>query len=207
MEKLLVVDGERRKIENMEKTANTQNKAQGFDPKSLVLPQNFAELGAVKKVVLHVPIRKPNKQTWFCPSPNLEARKRVAAIELKDEREIYILTQGICEELLKEWVPMLLVPCQTLEGGAFYWYIRLPDAAGNHNSWHASALEIADNYGTRWIRIASNKEVGGYDVISPISPHLAPEWGDEDLLWEKACKGHVINSHDHRIIKQLRGEA
>lgn len=188
------------------KTPSKDGKSK-FDPRALALPQNFAGLGAVKKETLVVPIKKPNKQQWICPHRDHSARIEVAAIELKDEGEFYIVDPSLHRELSRECIAVVLVPYQTKQGAIAYWPIRLPDPDGKHNSWHASALEIANSYGDKWIRVSSNKEINGYDVITPIAVIPPPIWpSDMDALLARASKGQVIDSVDHCIVKKLRGE-
>lgn len=182
--------------------------AKKMNVRSLALPQNFSEMAMVKKEVLIVPVRRPGTQQWFQPHPDPDWRLSVAVVEIKEDGENYIVAPNMQEELLGEWVPKVLVPCQTRQSTIMLWPVRLPDADGKHNSWHASALEIVDTYGGQWIRVVANREAGGYDVICPISEFPAPDWPtNADTLLERAFKGRIIDSADHRILKQLRGEA
>src|SRR5262245_20195580 len=67
-----------------------------FDPAKLRLSQDFtAELG-VQKVLTTVPVRKPDK-TWFVRvHPSVDYRMPAAVLELKEEREIYIVHRDLC---------------------------------------------------------------------------------------------------------------
>ena len=73
-----------------------QNKAADpFNPLLLRIdPAMGTELG-VKKALLHIPIRKPNRQEFFRTRPDAEYRMNIAIIELKEERETYAVTPEV----------------------------------------------------------------------------------------------------------------
>lgn len=179
---------------------------EGAAIRKLALPQNFVATAATQREQTVVLIAKPRKQAWVSVSPHHEHRVNVAVMELKEENEIYVVAPDMCDELIGEWRPKVLVPYQTRQGSVAYWPIQLPDEDGHHNSWHASSLDIADRYANRWIRVIANREIGGYDVIRPVSEFPPPDWDmDMEKLLDRACHGRVIDSVDHRVVKQLRG--
>jgi hypothetical protein len=77
-----------------------------FDPASLRLDQNFAETVGVKKLLMTVPVRKPNRQDFVRVHPDPLYRLTPAAIiELREDREIYLVTPNIAGELPSEFSP------------------------------------------------------------------------------------------------------
>lgn len=177
-----------------------------FDPRTLALSQNFNELVGVKKESLRIPISRPPQQSFFMTHPDPEKRIQVAALEIKEDREIYVIAPALQEELAGEWTPRLLVPSQTRQGGIYLWPIRLPGPDGKIDPWNESAMHILDTFAGKWIRVVSNREVGAYDVISPVSIFPDPAWPESvDTLLAKAFKGRIISDIEHPVIKRLRG--
>lgn len=201
-----VSDAER--VELVTKTPSTSVGGLGnIDLAALALPQDFAAMATVKSAVVSVPIRRPGKQIWFSPHPDPDARVCVAVIEDEQDREAYVVAGSLRDQLDGEWVGKVLVPCITKQGGYLLWPIRLPDQDGKLDDWNTSALAIADRFGGRWLRLRSNRELGHYDAVEPVSVMPAPEWpADIDGIVRLALKGRVIESMDHPLLKKLRGE-
>ena len=64
-----------------------------FDPASLRLTGDMTAALGVKKVLLTVPTRKPDKTWWVRVHPNTEYHITTAVIELKEDRETYLVPQ------------------------------------------------------------------------------------------------------------------
>jgi hypothetical protein len=75
-----------------------------FDLSKLRLDQSFVESAGVKKLLTTVPIHKPNPQDFVRVHPAPEYRAALAIIELKEDREVYLLTPPIAHELPGEFV-------------------------------------------------------------------------------------------------------
>lgn len=177
-----------------------------FDPRALMLSQDFVAMVGVRKEVMRVPIQRPISQVFFCPHPDPKWRIQVAVIELKEDRENFLVAPSLLEELQGEWVPKVLVACQTRQGALFFWPIRLPGPDGKIDTWNEAAMRIASEYGGHWIRLMANKEVGAYDVVEPVTMFPAPAWPESpEALMTKAFRDRVINTVDHPVIKRLRG--
>jgi hypothetical protein len=67
------------------------NEDPSFDPARLRLSQNFSESVGVKKALLTVPVRKPGRQDFVRVHPDEDYRLETAVVELKDERETYLV--------------------------------------------------------------------------------------------------------------------
>jgi hypothetical protein len=63
-----------------------------FDPANLRLSQSFVETAGVKKLLTTVPVRKPSPQDFVRVHPSPEYCDNFPIVELKDEREEYIVT-------------------------------------------------------------------------------------------------------------------
>ena len=64
-----------------------------FDPANLRLDQAFTETTPVKKLLTTVPVRKPSAQDFVRVRPEPEFRANFPIVEIKDEREEYIVTK------------------------------------------------------------------------------------------------------------------
>jgi hypothetical protein len=62
-----------------------------FDLSKLRLDQSFVESAGVRKLLTTIPVRKPNPQDFVRVNPNPEYRAALAIIELKDDREVYLV--------------------------------------------------------------------------------------------------------------------
>src|SRR5262249_33789564 len=62
-----------------------------FDPANLRLDQSYTENVGVKKLITNIPVKKPNKQTFFRIHPGEEWRDNFPMIDFKDEGEEYIV--------------------------------------------------------------------------------------------------------------------
>lgn len=178
-----------------------------FDPARLRLPQNFADAIGVKKALLTVPVRKPNRQDFFRVHPGDDYRLQVAVIELKDDRETYLVDPSLCPEIPGEVTPKLLVTTITRQGVLALWPIRLPGEDGRLDNWNRSAMEAAELATKSWVRVVSNMSLGAYDVLLPDGKFPEPEWPDVDFrtILKIAFKDCFIQSLDHPVIRGLQG--
>lgn len=187
-------------------TAN--NSPFDFDPAKLALPQDFAASVGVRKVLTTVPVRKPNRQEFVRVHPDESYRLSTAVIELKDERETYLVAPDLFPELPQEIVPKLLATAITRQGVLFLWPARLPNADGRPDPWNTSAIAAMDHAIKRWVRVTANMSLGAYELAEATAKLPEPEWPDEPFakLLEIAFRDRVIESLDHPVLQRLRGE-
>jgi len=180
-----------------------------FDPANLRLNQSFTETVGVKKLRLTVPVRKPSPQDFVRVHPNPEYRDNFPIIELKDEREEYIVTAGLVPELASEFVTKTLYTAVNRQGTLFFWPVRLPPPDGKQMEWWRSAREAAELAMSGWVRVKANMNLGAYDIYKAESTISDPEWPEEGFwdLIRLAFRDHLITTIDHPVIKRLRGLA
>src|SRR5262249_23480563 len=135
------------------------------DLSRLRLSQDFTTSVGVKKKLLTVPVRKPAKE-WFVRT-KAELRIETCVLELKEDRETYIVLQPLWPELASEatFGPRALFGAMTRQNVFFVWPVRLPGPDGKIDDWNRSALEAATMAESRWVRVASNMALGAYDVF------------------------------------------
>jgi hypothetical protein len=176
-----------------------------FRPDNLRLSQTFTETVGVKKQLVTVPVRKPSPQDFVRVHPEL--RENFPILELKDEREEYIVTQSMIPELADEIVTKTLFLAINRQGVVFFWPVRLPSPDGKDLDWWRSAREAAARAVDRWVRLKANMSLGAYDVFEAEAIKAEPEW-PELGLWELvkiAFKNNLIDHPDHPAIDRLRG--
>ncbi len=177
-----------------------------FDPRKLTLNQDFSSMVGVRKETLRVPLTKPPTQAFFVPHPNPAWRIQIASLDVKEDREVYVVDPDIAEELTGEWVAKVLVPCVTRQGGIYLWPLKLPSEDGRLDSWNESGIRIADQYAGKWIRLHSNRELSSYDVTEPISMFQPPVWpSTPEEIFRKGFRDRIIKRLDHPVIMRLRG--
>ncbi len=179
-----------------------------FDPAALRIGQDFAALANVKPILATVPVRKPNKQDYIRVHPAEEYQLTTALLELKDEREMYLIAPELRHELFGELLPVTIFTAINRQGVVFLWPCRLPDETGRTNAWHESALEAAERAKSAWTRVAADMSLGAYRIWEASGDLPEPEWPEQSLrdLLSIAYKGRVIDSLDHPVLKRLRGE-
>ena len=181
-----------------------------FDPARLRLSQDFAANVGVKKALLTVPCRKPAKEWFVRVHPDENYRLQTAVVELKEERETYLVDPDLWNDMAAEstFSPRAFVLYATRQGECYFWPIRLPDEAGKLDPYNKSAMEAACDSG-RWMRIAANRQRGEYDQLVTDANWPAPVWPEKTLpeLLRIAFNDRLIDTYDHPVLKQLRGES
>ena len=181
-----------------------------FDPERLRLSQNFAESLGVKKTLITVPVRKPSKEHWVRVHPDESYRIQTAVLELKEDRETYLVTPELWPELSTEttFSPRALFTAINRQGVVFLWPVRLPGPDGKNNEWNRSALEAAQMATDRWARVVSNMSLGAYEVFEATGNIPEPIWPEQSFqeLLQIAFKDHYIDDINHPVLRRLRGE-
>jgi hypothetical protein len=181
-----------------------------FNPANLRLTQDFAASIGVKKLLLVVPVRTPDKSWFVRVHPDPKYRVQTALLELKEQRETYLVAQNLWPDLATEpsFKPKLLATAISRQKVLFLWPVNLPRADGRTDNWSSSALEAIEHAAKRWVRITANMAGGHYDVHEAHSQLTEPEWPEQSFrdLLEMAFKGRFIDRSDHHVLRLLRGE-
>src|SRR6516164_4122806 len=91
-----------------------------FDPTILRLEPTFDAIG-VKKLILSVPVKRPNKQDFIRCHPDPAYRVNCGLIELSEDREVYLVPPVVAREFPGEVVNATLVTTITRQGAVFLW--------------------------------------------------------------------------------------
>ena len=114
------------------------------DLSALRLDQSYADTVGVKKLLTTVPVRKPGRQEFVRVNPDPSFRLTPAAIiEVKEDREVYLVTPDMAQALGGEFSTVTLFIAISRQGTLFVWPVKLPAPDGRRNEWHRSAAEAA----------------------------------------------------------------
>jgi hypothetical protein len=139
--------------------------------------------------------------------PDPAYRANLAIVELRDERETYLLAPTIARGLPGEIATATIYTAINRQGTCFLWPVKLPQPDGRVIEWHRAAAEAAEIAMTRWVRIKANMSLGAYDVIAATDVIPDPVWPEEPFvqLLRIAFRSYFVNSFDHPLVKRLTG--
>jgi hypothetical protein len=181
-----------------------------FDPAALRLSQNGMAALGVKKALLSVPVRKPEKSWFVRAHPAEDYRLQTYVIDLKEDRETYLVAQALWEDLATEATlrPKLLATAISRQGVLFLWPLNLPRPDGRTDEWTRTALEALDMATKGWVRVSPNMALGAYDVHTANASLPDPEWPQMPFreLLRIAFRDRYIDKPDHPVLRRLRGE-
>jgi hypothetical protein len=174
-----------------------------FDLASLRLNPSFLETAGVKKLLTTVPARKPNPQEFVRVHPSPDFRENLALIDLKDEREDYLVRPEVLPELTGEVVFKTIFTAINRQGVLFLWPVRLPAPDDRKSDWHRSAREAAELAIEKWVRLKANQSLGAYEITVAESVMANPVWPQltfQELL-RIAYRDRMITSVEHPRCK------
>jgi hypothetical protein len=181
--------------------------ADQFDLARFRLPQDFAAVAGIKKVPKTFSVRKPDPQKWIRVHPDPAMRYQTAVLELKEERQWYLVAPVMIPLLEAEVVFVVLFVAITRAGDLFVWPVKLPREGGRGNEWSRSALEAAEIAMTKWVRVVANMGLGAYETRSADSLIEEPPFPTVELadVLKVAFKDRIIETPDHPVARMLLG--
>jgi hypothetical protein len=198
---------EKPKLQAVTKTTTGTSIPDPFDIASLRLNPSFIETAGVKKLLITVPSRRPSPQDFIRVHSDPAYRENFAVIDLKDDREDFLVRPELLGELAGEVVYKTLFTAVNRQGVVFLWPVRLPAPDDRKTEWPRSAREAAEMAMQRWIRMKANMSLGAYEVTVAESVMADPVWPDLSFqeLVRIAYRDRMITALDHPVIKRLRG--
>lgn len=180
-----------------------------FDPCRFAVPHTVAgDVGIVKQLVT-CPVRKPNRQEFVRVHPDPEFRLRAYILELKDEREIYLVDPAVAVGLTGEVRIVTLHLSVNRQGATFLWPVPEPGLDGRENGWWASARIAADKAESSWTRMVASMTQGAYDVYVASGVLGEPVWPDKsmgDIITVAFGEKFIIRDANHPVIRRLLGQ-
>jgi hypothetical protein len=180
----------------------------GTDLKKLRLPANYGATLGVKKLLTHVQVGKPKKPQFFRTHSSETMTFPGMILENKEARESYLVLPDIAQEISTLVRAVMLYAAIDRQNNVFLIPVPLPGEDGTRNPWHESLAQAVEHAKLKWIRIAANMHVGGYDVYEAEGELPEPEWPAHDIdeLVQVAFRGKIITSLDHPIVQSLLGK-
>ena len=188
-------------------SSNDAVAADPYDLSNLRLSQSFTETAGVKKLLTTVPVRKPHKQDFVRVHPSEAYRADVLMVELKEDREAYLVSRNMVDELATEAEPFSLYTAINRQGVVFLWPVRLPAPDGKVNEWHRSLREAAETAVGKWSRVRANMSLGAYESTVAESVIADPVWPEASFqeLIRIGFRDRVIDTATHAVVRRLRG--
>ena len=178
-----------------------------FNPDSLRITGDVNAVGA-EKLLVRLPVRKPTKQEFFRAHVGPEYRLPCAVLELKEEREFYLVTPEVLLALAEDVRHVEPRLCQNRQGASFMWPVPMPGPDGRMNSWHVNAREAANHAEKEWIRMIAVMTECSYSIYRAIGTIPDPQWPEktfQELLQLAFKDGKLIDSEAHPVVQQLNG--
>lgn len=201
--------GSNSKFTDRSDTGDDDHKPNPFDPKRLRLSQRFAQGSDVRRALVTVPVRKPSPQEFFRVHPDEDWRLDTALIEIKADREAYLVAPEIWPLFPNECKPRTLYTTIDRRNVITLWPVGLPDERGRTNDWHLSAHEAAELAAEKWVRLSADMGLGAYRIDVAMGEFPEPVWPIDvtfaDLL-RIGFKGKMIEDLEHPVLRRLRGE-
>ena len=176
------------------------------DLAALRLDSTDTTAGAVE-ILSHLPVRKPGRHEFFRVHPDYVLDTTVFTD--KEERESYLVMPAMRAALLGEARPVLLVPAISRQNALFIWPVSLPGEDGRRNTWTETAQEAMRLAQEHWVRLMADMGLSAYRIYRAEGQLSDPIWPDKSFeeLLEIAFNDRVIDSHDHPVVRRLRGLA
>jgi hypothetical protein len=178
-----------------------------LNPEDFRISQDFADGLGVEQVILRVPVRKPRKQDFIRIHPEA-GLSSTALLEVEEDNEFYLLAPTLFNALPEEAHLYRLALAITRQQAVFIWPLKLPGPDGRGNSWHESALEIAELAKTRWVRVRGNRSLGSYVAHVATGELDEPRWPTKsfsELFGLAFGSGRLISDPDHPVVQRLLG--
>ena len=171
-------------------------------------PEDAGDIGT-SEVLVRVPVRRPRRDEFIRCHPDPAMSLAVTIYVDRDEQdEAYFVAPAMRGLLAEDLKAVLLQLTVNRKGVVFIWPLTLPsDDNSLGRSWHESARKAAEIAKADWIRISSDKGLGGYRVRKAEGHLSDPQWPDKSFgeLLTIAFADRIIMSEDHPVVRRLRG--
>jgi hypothetical protein len=179
-----------------------------FDPAALRVSADM-EI-ATEKVLTAVPVRKPRRDEFFRVHPGEEFTIDVLAVERDDDmdRETYIVTPACMDAVAEVARKVRVFTCMNKRGTVFLWPAKLPVEGSAGRRYADTALRIAEEAKTLWVRMWGDRDLGGYAMVRARGNLEEPKWPDKEFreLLRIAFDARIVDRPDHPLIRELNGE-
>ena len=176
--------------------------------RALRLPPNYGATLGVKKLLTNVPVGRPKKPQFFRTHISDEMTFMTMLLDHKEAQESYLVMPDVAQQISELVRPVQLHAAIDRQNNTFLIPVPLPGESGVRNPWHESLAQAVEYAKLKWIRIAANMHIGGYDVFEAEGSLPDPEWpecGIETVV-DVAFRGKIIGGLDHPVVQSLLGK-
>ena len=174
----------------------------------IVLPQDYQNTTAAKRLFTNIPVRRPGKTEFFRVLDDENYTITAATIELKEENETYLIGTDLLVDLSEFIVPVQVVVAVSRMGALMIWPVKLPQE--RRNAWHDTALQAAELAKKKWICMRANMSAGCYDILEATAELPEPEFPTNELSFQRmlelAFKDFYVDSLEHLLVLRLTGQ-
>jgi len=173
---------------------------------ALRLKQNFDEIVGARPVLATVAVRKPGPQEWFRVHSDSSWRLQTTLLQLKEDRENYLISPDLWPQLWDEILPIVIYTAVSRQGEPFLWPVRLPKTDGKTDKFMETDLTAAKAAETQWVRRYWVAEIRSHKILIAQNLLDEPAWPDVGFkeLLNIAFKDRFIKDLNHPVVKKLR---
>jgi hypothetical protein len=169
-------------------------------------PAKLATVVGVKAT--HIRVGRPDDQDFFRVHDAPDYVLDTYLLFMKADREYYFVDAALWGNPLvfKELKLYRVYYFVHLSGALGLWPVPLPDADGNQNSWHQSAMVVAEQAKSGWLRLQSGS--GGYLTLPGHEITEAPVWPAMDFqeVVRVAFRAKIVTDLEHpKLVQLLKG--
>jgi hypothetical protein len=185
-----------------------------IDLAAITIRSNHIAKGATRQILNEVPVGRPGNSDWVWVFYDPAYRLECAVYEPKSttstsKGRTHLVTPAVVEKMKFERGirNVEIFTFVDRHGNLGLWPVGFPNEE-RENAWIDSARDAAINHAGKWINIRSDLTANRYLLSEPISPLPAPAAPALPLskLLAIAFKGRVIDSVDHPLMRELRGD-
>jgi hypothetical protein len=184
-----------------------------FSREALRLDNNYSALLRTETHQHSIPVDKPPPEVWFRVHPDRNENGEefyfdTFLLHLKNgpNRGVYQVSRDLLPFLSGEKAlkPTRLVLCIDRQGALRFWPLRLPAEDGREDDWMSSALAVAEQAKSRWVRLIAG--ANGYQSQTTSADLPEPLWPNKtfDELLEIGFAKRRIAKESDAILRQLR---
>ena len=182
--------------------------AESLNLKNLARKIDFAA-ARPKTVLTMIVISKPQKvfiqtlpQEQWMTFDTIWRKKSISGLD----EQVAIIAEEILPFVPPDFLNMTtFVPYQTLQGEVGLWPIKFETDGRKPNDWATTALEVATEAQTKWVRLAN---AGTHYDFEKSEATKVPDFKGltQEKFFELGLKKYVISASDDALLKELRGE-
>ena len=166
----------------------------------------------VEAGILAVPVRKPNRQEFVRVHPDPEYTRDVELLEFTGgggDKELYLVAPQVRPMVSDDLRPYLLHTAISRDKVLFLWQVRITaDSNDGGRRWSQTALAATAEAKELWIKLQSNRALGGYEIVRAVTDHGDPKWPGLTFneIFAIAFRDKLVDSVEHPVIQKITGE-